>query len=118
MTYEVRNADDWAELCRRYPFEVTASRGHDWYRVTGRAGRWLLPDWGRVAQEWDAVHLTAWAYLTAATREIRVDDEYASVIGGWAPDETYWLTGRVRETGERRVRWSARDPEGPWRRAD
>ncbi|MCT9001399.1 hypothetical protein [Microbacterium memoriense] len=115
-TYEIRSERDWAELCRRYPLEVTASRRHDWYRTTGRAGRWLLPDWGRVAGEWDAVHLTAWAYLTAATREIVVDDEYSSVIGGWAPDETYWLSGLVRPGAGPPVVWTAEDPVGPWHR--
>jgi hypothetical protein len=42
-TYEIRAASDWTALCARYPLEVTASRRHDWYRATGRAGRWLLP---------------------------------------------------------------------------
>ena len=117
-TYEIRSAGDWAELCRRYPREVTASRRHDWYRVTGRAGRWLLPDWGRVAADWDAVHLTGWAYLTAATQEIVIDAEYSTIIGGWGPDETYWLTGLVREIEGPRVHWRADAPEGPWRRVE
>lgn len=77
----------------------------------------MLPDWTRVAQEWDAVHLTGLAYLTAATREIEVDAEYSSVIGGWGPDETYWLTGLVREVEGARVHWQAHAPEGPWDRA-
>ncbi|WP_292834321.1 hypothetical protein [Microbacterium sp.] len=115
-TLEIRSEADWAHLCARYPLEVTASRRHDWYRTTGRAGRWLLPDWGRVAGEWDAVHLTTWCYLTAATREIVVDDEYSSVIGGWGPDETYWLTGLVRPGIAPRVIWTAEEPVGPWRR--
>jgi len=109
---EIRGAEEWADLCRRYPLDVTAARGDDWFRATGRDGRWLLPDWGRVAADADAVHLTAWGYLTAATRVIDVDDEYASVIGGWAPDETYWLTGRVREIGRPRVAWLSTD--GPF----
>lgn len=115
---EIRDADDWAELCRRHPLEVTASRRHDWYRTTGRDRRWLLPDWSRVAEEGDAVHLTGWAYLTAATREIVIDDEHSSVIGGWGPDETYWLSGLVREVEGPRVHWLADAPEGPWRRAE
>ncbi|MFT3799527.1 hypothetical protein [Microbacterium sp.] len=116
-TFEVRSGDDWARLCARYPLEVTASRRHDWYRTTGWIGRWVLPDWGRVAADWDAVHLTAWAYLTASTRAIAVDDECASVVAGWGPDETYWLTGLVRASDEPRVHWCADAPEGPWRRA-
>ncbi|MEO4038679.1 hypothetical protein V3N95_05270 [Micrococcaceae bacterium Sec6.3] len=38
-TYEVRGPGDWVRLCRRFPLEVSASRRHDWYRVTGRSGR-------------------------------------------------------------------------------
>ena len=117
-TYEVHDAADWAHLCRAYPLEVTGSRRHDWYRVTGRDGRWVLPDWARVSEAWDAVHLSGWGYLTAATREIAVDAEYSSVIAGWGPDETYWLTGLVRETEGPRVHWRAERPEGPWRRED
>ncbi|MFB7853674.1 hypothetical protein ACQGAO_23945 [Rhodococcus sp. 1.20] len=31
-------------------------------------------------------------YLAAAGTAIEVDTETASVIAGWAPDETYWFT--------------------------
>ncbi len=117
-TYEIHGAADWAHLRRTYPLDVTNSRRHDWYRVTGRGGRWLLPDWSRVADDWDAVHLSGWGYLTAATREIVVDAEYSSVIGGWGPDETYWLSGKVREIDEPRVHWIADEQGGPWRRVD
>ncbi|WP_448257058.1 hypothetical protein [Microbacterium aurum] len=121
-TYEVRTPEDWAHLCRRYPLEVTASHWYDWYQFTERSGRWLLPDWGSVARQWDAVHLTAAAYLTGATREIVVDDEYSTVIGGWGPDETYWLTGLVRDVEGPRVHWRAVPPDGDheqgWERSD
>lgn len=114
---EIRGIDDWAELCRRYPLELTNEHRHDWYHVTGRDGVWVEPDWRAVAEDYDAVHLTAWAYLTGATREIVVDAERSSIIAGWGPDVTYWLTGTVRETGER-VGWR-RDPHGlTWMRAD
>lgn len=95
---ELTGADDWADLCREYPLEVTASRRHDWYRCTGRDGRWLIPDWSQVAQRWDAVHLTFAGYLAAASRYIRVpgtgvDDrrDAASVIADWGPDVLYRL---------------------------
>jgi len=90
---EIDGPDDWAELCRRHPLDVTASRRHDWYRVTGRDGRWIIPDWPAVAAEADAVHLTVRGYLTAATRLIDVDGDAASVPAGWNPDETYWFRG-------------------------
>src|SRR5690606_21256796 len=94
--------------------EVTASRRHDWFRVTGRDGRWLIPDWERVAQRWDAVHLTTLGYLSAATRLIDIDGEYASVIAGWGPDSTIWLTDGAREANEPRQQWSRIEGGNDW----
>ncbi|CRK50964.1 conserved hypothetical protein [Rhodococcus sp. RD6.2] len=93
--YEVDGAQAWAELCRRFPVDVTAQKRHDWYRTTGRSGRWVIPDWPRIAERYDGVHLTAVGYLAAAGSAIAVDADTASVIAGWAPDETYWLTDAV-----------------------
>ncbi|MDY0829813.1 hypothetical protein SK224_11840 [Microbacterium sp. BG28] len=111
---EIRSAEDWARLCREYPMEVTASRRHDWFRVTDRDGRWLIPDWERVAQRWDAVHLTALGYLSAATTLIPIDEEYASVIAGWGPDSTIWLTGSARETDGPREQWERAVNSAEW----
>lgn len=112
-TLEIRSPEHWVDLCRAYPLEVTASARHDWYRVSGRAGRWLIPDWSRVAHEWDAVHLSTLAYLRGATTLINIDDEYASVIGGWAPDSTIWLTDVAREWDGPRQHWvRPRDADG------
>ncbi|WP_312776566.1 hypothetical protein [Corynebacterium variabile] len=96
---EITGAKDWADLCREFPLEVTASRRHDWYRVTSRDGRWIIPDWAAVAGKWDAVHLTVAGYLNAATRSIPVPgngaatdgQDAASLIANWGPDVTYWL---------------------------
>ncbi len=71
---------------------MTAQKRHDWYRTTGRDGRWVMPDWSRVAEMYGGVHLTVTGYLAAAGTAIDVDDDAASVIAGWAPDETHWLT--------------------------
>lgn len=94
--YEIDTADAWAELCARFPLEQTAQKRHDWYRTTGRAGRWVIPDWASVAEHYDAVHLHVAAYLAAAGTAIPVDADTASVIAGWNPDETYWFTPRIR----------------------
>jgi len=119
-TYEIHDADAWAQLCRRHPLDVTASRRHDWYRTTGRDGRWVMPDWQSVAEEWDAVHLSCHGYLRAATREIIVDDERSSVLAGWSPDLTVWLTDRAREWEGDRIEWRCDEPgssDDVWRRA-
>lgn len=111
--YEVDDARAWAELCRRFPVEVTAQKQDDWYRTTGRQGRWVIPDWVRCSERYAGVHLTVSGYLAAAGTAIDVDAETASVIAGWAPDETYWLTDAVDfEAGSHRwVRHNSRsDP--------
>ncbi|WP_426006337.1 hypothetical protein ACPFL9_05765 [Paenarthrobacter sp. NyZ202] len=113
---ELETAEDWATLCRDFPFEVTASRRHDWYRTTGRDGRWVIPDWERVAGRWDAVHLSVSAYLRLAGRALDVDtaEGTASVIAGWNPDTTLWLTDVLRETGEPRQFWNREHNQDRW----
>ena len=111
---EIDGVDAWADLCRRHPLDVSASRRQDWFRTTGRDGRWVLPDWSRVAAEADGVHLTVAGYLAAAGRAIEVGPDTASVIAGWNPDETYWFRGTIaRPAGEQR--WVRVDDQ--WRRA-
>ncbi len=113
--YEIDGAPAWAELCRRFPLEVTAEKRHDWYRTTGRSsGRWVIPNWQLVAKDYAGVHLTVMGYLAAAGTAIDVDDETASVIAGWAPDATCWLADPDRIGDESRT-WvfdaSGEDPE-------
>ncbi|MBD3943921.1 hypothetical protein IF188_19700 [Microbacterium sp. NEAU-LLC] len=109
---EIDGPEDWADLCRRHPLDVTASRRHDWYRVTGREGRWVIPDWTAVAAEADGVHLTVRGYLSAATRLIDVDGDAASVLAGWNPDETYWFRGIAARPADAQ-RWR-RGADGEW----
>ncbi len=98
--YEVVDPQSWAELVRQHPFDVTESRWPDWKRATGRAGTWLVPDWPAVAEKFDAVHVTVYAYLTTAGSAVPVRDDSATVMAGWAPDETFWLTDVMRLGGE------------------
>ena len=108
--YEIDGPDAWAALCRTYPLEVTEQKRRDWYRTTGRDGRWVMPDWVAVAVDHAAVHLTAAAYLTAAGTAVPVDDGVASVIAGWNPDETYWLSDDARP-GEDSAVWVRDDQD-------
>jgi hypothetical protein len=109
--YEITGADAWLRLCRSYPLDVTATRRHDWYRTTGRAGRWVIPDWSQVSRDYDAVHLTAAGYLSAAGVPIPIDDEFSSVIAGWNPDQTYWLNDVASDAGSR---WSRDSDTAQW----
>ncbi|GAA4160035.1 hypothetical protein GCM10022286_15500 [Gryllotalpicola daejeonensis] len=103
---EIDGPDAWAELCRRHPFDVSESRRTVWEWTTGRDGRWVLPDWPAVAREWDAVHVTGAGYLRTAGRAIAVDGETATVLAGWEPGQTAWLTDAFEVTGPA-VEWVA-----------
>jgi hypothetical protein len=112
---EIGTPEDWAELCRRHPFDVSASRRSDWGWATGRYGRWVLPDWPEVAREWDAVHVTGAGYLRAAGRAIELGDDTATVLAGWEPGVTAWLGDAVEPAGTP-VEW-VKSAEG-WVRAE
>ncbi|MDQ2750309.1 MAG: hypothetical protein ABI775_03615 [Pseudonocardiales bacterium] len=96
--YEITGSEDWVELVTRYPLDVTGSRRHDWWRVTGWADGWLIPDWADVATDYDAVHLTVAGYLSSAGRTLRVGQE-ATLLAGWNPDQTFWLNDVLRDAG-------------------
>lgn len=111
--------ETWVELCRRHPVEVTSSRRHDWGRATGREGRWVIPDWSEVAKQWNAVRLSIAQYLVLAGRPLHVDEERASLVAGWGPGVTRWLTDGVRVVGEPEL-WVRGNPSqvGGWVPAD
>jgi hypothetical protein len=107
--WEVDGPMAWTRLVQQYPVDVTNSRRHDWYCTTGRTGRWFVPDWAAVAADWDAVHLSVAGYLTSATRALPTTDDGWTVLAGWNPDQTWWLTDILEA--------STSAPE-PWRRVD
>lgn len=106
VVFEIAEAENWVDLCRRFPLEVTAQKRDDWFRATGHNVRWVIPDWAQVAEHYDGVHLHVGAYLSAAGVAIFLDgtEEVASVIAGWNPDQTYWFSPDVIYDDER-TRW-------------
>jgi len=114
-TYEVTGAEAWAHLCHEYPLDVTHSQREMWREAIGFDGGWIVPDWRAMAADWDAVHLQISGYLEAATRPILLREGVASVIAGWNPDETVWLTARPSVVGAP-VSWRHHDQLG-WRAA-
>ena len=110
--YEVGAPDAWAELAGRYPLDVSRSRRHDWWRVTGWAGRWLMPDYAAVAADYDAVHVSVAGYLATAGRVLPVGDA-RTMLAGWEPDATWWLTDALSAAGPP-ADWSATDANDGW----
>jgi hypothetical protein len=111
--YEVDGPAAWASLVARYPLDVSMSRRHDWWRATGWTGRWLIPDFQAVAGDFDAVHVTVLGYLTTAGVAVPVGsddpgDGARTVLAGWEPDATWWLTDCLASAGPPED-WSADD---------
>jgi hypothetical protein len=106
--YEICGPGQWSELVRRYPLDVTESRCHDWRRATGWPGRCLIPDYTAVAADWDAVHVSVAGYLTTAGIAIAVGDNTYTMLAGWDPDATWWLTDVLSLTGQPQE-WRADD---------
>ena len=108
--YEIRDTAGWVELVNRYPLDVDRSRRHDWWRATGSTGPWQIPDWLSVSRDHDGVHLSVIAYLASAGRALPTRHGQ-TVMAGFDPDLTYWLTDNPVETNPPDI-WKALDDEG------
>ncbi|MGH2914491.1 MAG: hypothetical protein ACRDMX_05840 [Solirubrobacteraceae bacterium] len=97
--YEIRGVQDWGELVARYPLAVTKARRHDWWRATGHDHAWATPDYPAIAADYDAIHLTVAGYLSTAGQAIPAASAH-TVLAGWDPDETWWLTDSPRRIGD------------------
>jgi hypothetical protein len=98
--YEIAGSRDWIELVARYPLELTMSRRYVWHQTTGATGPWVIPDYQAVSRDFDAVHLTARAYLEAAGLALDIGGGQLTVLAGWNPDVTWWLTDCLRPGGQ------------------
>ncbi len=114
--HEIDSPEAWARLCREHSLDVTASRRHDWYSTTGRNGPWLIPDWARLQEAYDGVHLTMGGYLSTAGLAIPLDGGFATVLAGWEPDTTYWLRGMPPVAGTRQ-QWAQEGNSQFWQHA-
>lgn len=91
--YEITGPADWAALSRRYP--ATDPGGHvrpvapDGTLGPGEPEE-VVPDWPAVARDWDGVHVSLGAMLTAT--DVWVTDPVGSSrFWGWDAEGTYWL---------------------------
>lgn len=114
--WEVHSAEDWARLVSTYPKPARWARRGAWWPSTGLEADWLVPDLEALAVDVDAVHVSVQGYLAAAGRALEVDGG-ATVLAGWAPDETSWFTDDVTVSPVEE-RW-VRGGDGPsgWNRA-
>lgn len=115
--FTIHGPGDWAELCRRFPLNVTTSKGVDWHDVTGYPHRWVMPDYVEVAQHYDAVHLSMAGYFATVERVIPVDDKQASMLARWNPGQTFWFTESVT-LDETPVQWRDRGDQDWWPHVD
>ena len=92
--FEIVEPGDWVELCRRYPLEVTNCRRNVWFETTGQLPSvWIIPDWAKVAEDYDGVHLTIGGYLTTSGEALPVEAGSLTLMAGSTPDATYCLSG-------------------------
>ncbi|MEZ0493381.1 hypothetical protein AB2L28_14165 [Kineococcus sp. TBRC 1896] len=125
--HEVHDAADWCALVAAHPRSVTFTRRHDWWLATGWDGAWALPDWASVAREWDGVHLSARGYLAVSGRVLETavpgnvvgadtdgvrPGPARTLLAGWNPGVTHWLTDAVTEV-EPPVRWRSLEDRYP-----
>lgn len=114
--FEVDGPDAWQRLVAACPRTATATYRHTW-AWTGWDGEWLMPDWPAVARDWDGVHLTVAGYLATAGRALPVGSA-RTLLGGWNPDETYWLADVLTSRGQARAwRNADREPLG-WKEGE
>jgi hypothetical protein len=98
---EVGGAQAWQRLVAAYPRPATATYRHTW-AWTGWDGEWLVPRWPAVARDWDGVHLSVAGYLSTAGRALPVGTA-RTLLAGWNPDETYWLTDVLTPSSQERA---------------
>ena len=82
---EINHPADWHALCMEYPIKMTDGK--------------LVPNWPKVADVWDGVHLTLGGMLSCEQARYEQDGEW-SMMQFWQSELTHWLN-RLRITGQR-----------------
>ncbi len=88
---EINSAQDWHDLVRDYPADGThTTHPDDKDTPWGQSDGLMVPDWSRVVEDWDGIHVTPWAQLTAA--QVRVTSEIGwTEPWAWEGAHTLWL---------------------------
>jgi len=85
---EIHSPQDWLSLCVRYPNDVP---GSVFTRFDPAASELRLdPDWSKVAEDWDGVHLSVGGWLTA--EDVPCPRKgLATELRGWNMESSVWL---------------------------
>ncbi|MFC4241806.1 hypothetical protein ACFOYW_00350 [Gryllotalpicola reticulitermitis] len=97
--YEVHGPEDLSRLVQKYPAPARWSRQYVWRQSTGMELDWAVPDYAAAAEDFDAIHLSVIGYLSTAGSAVPFPHGGGTVLAGWAPDETYWLTDHIEIHG-------------------
>lgn len=106
---EMAGPADWQALVSTFPLDVTGTHDGEWRARTGLAGPWRLPDWERVMEHYDGVHLTIGGYLASRGVPLAAGGGH-TMLTGWLPDATIWLRDVV--AGQRRLGQWQGDAQG------
>lgn len=98
--FVVDSADDWVRLCNEFPDDASG-RFRDDGHCLEMPSPVVQPDWPRVGEAYDAVHLTWHGLLDAGLRQLPCRDGH-TILNGWNTETTLWL--RLPD-----VRWSEVD---------
>jgi len=89
---DINTARDWHDLVRRYPSpgdhvtHLPDEENQPWGSPTGL----MVPDWSQVVRDWDGVHITPWAFLTAIQGRVTSDIGWTEPWS-WEGSHTLWL---------------------------
>lgn len=109
---EITAPRDWENLVGRYPLDVTSARRRSWRYLSDWNGTWLIPDYQAAAADYDAIHLTVAGYVLTAGRALPAENA-RTLLAGWDPDGTYWLTDILTASGQPRT-WNRRGQPVTW----
>jgi aldose 1-epimerase len=88
---EINTAQDWHDLVHRYPADGAHGTMPDYPNEAWGAGEGLMvPDWRSASRDWDGVHITPWALLTATQVRITSDIGWTEPWA-WEGAHTLWL---------------------------
>lgn len=90
--FEVDSPHAWHELCVTYPSPKTFPLAdYDTLKIVALVTEsYLEPDWAKVADDWDAIHLTLGGMLTS--HQVAVISKHGwTYQHGWDAEQTWWL---------------------------